>query len=485
MPIQQDIRRLDRQGVSRTRIAKRLGVDRATVAKYADMEDLSPAAPKDRRRGTKMDRFAAIVDAWLEADLRMPAKQRHTARRVFDRLVDEHGFDGSYSGVQRYVKRWREEHRADSEGFLDLAWHAGEMQVDFGQALVMLAGRETLAHVLVVSLPFSNMRLCVPMPAENAECLCAGLLAVFGRIGGVPPVLVMDNATGAGHRRSDGSVTLTDVFASFIAHHRIEVRFCNPYSGHEKGSVENAVGFLRRNLLVPIQSGESWEQLGRVMLDRCERVAAEAACPNRPGSSVADVFAEERGELLALPSVRFDAVRWENRRTDKYGRAELDGHRYLAGGGWCRRTVTMAVRWNMVTLMDPATGRIAAEYPRAYGDGGSVMADPALVMPMLTKKPRAWRNSPVRGQMPADVIEWLDAMDETDLKTSLGAIAESCRTAGFAPAMDACRRLRQTAGTRPPRADELTPVAMRIRDGEAAPSGPDLSAYDLFLGKEA
>jgi hypothetical protein len=113
------------------------------------------------------------------------------------------------------------------------------------------------------------------------------------------------------------------------------------------------------------------------------------------------------------------------------------------------------------------------------------MADPALVMPMLAKKPRAWRNSPVRGQMPADVIEWLDAMDETDLKTSLGAIAESCRTAGFAPAMDACRRLRQTAGTRPPRADELTPVAMRIRDGEAAPSGPDLSAYDLFLGKEA
>ncbi len=239
MPIQQDIRRLDRQGVSRTRIAKRLGVDRATVAKYADMEDLSPAAPKDRRRGTKMDRFAAIVDAWLEADLRMPAKQRHTARRVFDRLVDEHGFDGSYSGVQRYVKRWREEHRADSEGFLDLAWHAGEMQVDFGQALVMLAGRETLAHVLVVSLPFSNMRLCVPMPAENAECLCAGLLAVFGRIGGVPPVLVMDNATGAGHRRSDGSVTLTDVFASFIAHHRIEVRFCNPYSGR---SEERRVG---------------------------------------------------------------------------------------------------------------------------------------------------------------------------------------------------------------------------------------------------
>lgn len=82
MPKQQDIRRLDRQGVSRSEIARRLNVDRATVAKYADMDDMTPKPPTDRRRGSKIDPYAALVDGWLEADRMLPRKQRHTAKRV-------------------------------------------------------------------------------------------------------------------------------------------------------------------------------------------------------------------------------------------------------------------------------------------------------------------------------------------------------------------------------------------------------------------
>ena len=73
MPKQQDIRRLDRQGVSRSEIARRLNVDRATVAKYADMDDMTPKPPMDRRRGSKIDPYAALVDGWLEADRMLPA----------------------------------------------------------------------------------------------------------------------------------------------------------------------------------------------------------------------------------------------------------------------------------------------------------------------------------------------------------------------------------------------------------------------------
>ena len=181
----------------------------------------------------------------------MPRKQRHTARRIFDRLVAEHGFDGSYSVVRRNVKEWRETNRESSDGYLRLEWDLGVMQVDFGVALADVAGVERTVHFLVATLPYSNMRYAVAMPGENAECLCSGLSMVFERMGGVPSVLVMDNATGAGHRDRDGEVTLTHVFASFALHHRMEVRFCNPYSGNEKGNVGNAVGFLRRNLMVP------------------------------------------------------------------------------------------------------------------------------------------------------------------------------------------------------------------------------------------
>lgn len=131
----------------------------------------------------------------------MPRKQRHTAKRVFDRLVAEYGFDGSYSGVRRYVKAWREANREVSDGYLRLECDPGVMQVDFGVALADVAGREHTVHVLVASLPYSNMGYAVAVPGENAECLCQGLSMVFERMGGVPAVLVMDNATGAGTTR--------------------------------------------------------------------------------------------------------------------------------------------------------------------------------------------------------------------------------------------------------------------------------------------
>lgn len=120
MPIVQDIRRLDRQGMSRAQIARRLHVDRGTVAKYADMEDCSPKPKADRRYGSKIDPYAHLVDGWLEADRLLPRKQRHTIRRVHDRLLAETDYDGEYSTTMRYVHRWREANRGvpDREGYV-------------------------------------------------------------------------------------------------------------------------------------------------------------------------------------------------------------------------------------------------------------------------------------------------------------------------------------------------------------------------------
>ena len=299
MPIVQDIRRLDRQGMSRAQIARRLHVDRGTVAKYADMEDCSPKPKADRRYGSKIDPYAHLVDEWLEADRLLPRKQRHTIRRVHDRLLAETDYDGEYSTTMRYVHRWREANRGvpDREGYVRLEWAAGSMQVDFGVARARIAGEMADVHCLVVSLPYSNMRLCVALPGENAECLCHGLMLVFEHIGGVPPVIVMDNATGAGRRNAKGEVALTGVFSAFVAHYRLEVRFCNPYSGNEKGSVENAVGFLRRNLMVPPMRAESYGQLSRLLLERCDGLARDSYCPRLLDVPVAEVFDEERAAV--------------------------------------------------------------------------------------------------------------------------------------------------------------------------------------------
>ncbi|RRN61758.1 transposase, partial [Caulobacter sp. 602-1] len=122
-----------------------------------------------------------------------------------------------------------------------------------------------------------------------------GLRTVFEHIGAVPLTLVLDNATGAGHRVAWDRVSIVKVFELFVEHYRLETRFCNPNSGNEKGSVENAVGFLRRNIMVPLLNAESYAQLTRYMLERCDAMAKETHY--RKGAPIGGLFAEEKAEM--------------------------------------------------------------------------------------------------------------------------------------------------------------------------------------------
>ena len=292
----------------------------------------------------------------------LPRKQRHTAKRVHDRLRAETGDDGECTTTPGYVRRWREANRSGSDGYGELVWASGVAQIDFGVAKARIAGELVDDHCLVVTFPHSNMRYAASLPGENAECLCHGPVEVFEHIGGVPPVIVMDNATGAGRRNARGEVTPAAVLDAFLAHHRIDARFRDPYSGWEKGAVENAVGFLRRNLMVPPLEAETHTQLGRIMLDRCDALATSSRHYRR-GAAIGDVFGEDRAALMPLPSTTFDPIRWESRRADKYGQIDIDSNRYLAGPALPGRRLLAAVRWDSVQITDPGTGEIVAGYP--------------------------------------------------------------------------------------------------------------------------
>lgn len=347
--IQQSIRQLETKGLTHTQIARELGVSRTTVVKYAT-RDYSPVPPTGgtASRSLVAGEYARKADEWLEADRRMPRKQRHTARRVHERLVEECGFEGSYSSVQRWVKRWRQRHRGEAEGFSELEWAPGSAQVDFGQALAVVAGVERTVHFLVVSFPYSNMRYVAALPGETAECVCHGLNKVFSHAGMVPRVLVFDNATGVGHRRADGTVTQTRLFSLFCAHYGFETRFCNPYSGWEKGSTENAVGFLRRNLMVPTPSAEGWDRLTDAWLERCDEIAR--GVHYREDVPIRDLFETDLDHMLPLPPSMFDACDWRGVKADRTGTVTIDSNRYLAGPKWHSMRLMAGVRALRVEL---------------------------------------------------------------------------------------------------------------------------------------
>lgn len=431
----------------------------------------------DRHRGSKIDPYAALVDGWLEADLMLPRKQRHTAGRVYDRLVAERGFKGSYSTVLRYVREWRRANREPGDGYVELAWAPGCAQMDFGLARARLAGEWVDDHCLVVTFPHSNKRYVASLPAENAECICEGLATIFGHIGGVPHTLVIDNASGAGHRDVRGEVTLSRVFEAFISHYRPDARFCNPYSGWEKGSVENAVGFLRRNLMVPPMEAETHEQLTRLMLAKCDELGK--SIHYRTLDPIDMMFADDVKSLCPLPSRRFDAVRWETRKADKYGCADIDGNRYQIGANMHGRRVDVAIR--------------AAKVRRQGRSGACHRRTRARLWQIGAHDPGPGHRVPAARGQARRVARLLHLSRHTrpgegparpgrrrTLKSSLKAIAKACEAAGFEPAMQAMQHFISHGWDFT--SDDLGMLARRFADGDIDYGAdlPDLDAYDQF-----
>ena len=376
-----DIRRRARRGEPIAAIARAVGVSEPTARKYARMDDLSPEPPRRRKPESEvLAPYEGTIDSWLDDDCRNWRKQRHTAMRVYVRLRDELGYDGSYSTVQRYVRRRREEmarerDRRDAEGFLTLSWLPGEVQVDFGEADFRVRGVVTRGKYLTVTFPHSNVGLTQVFWGETSECVCQGLRNVFEFTGGVPRKAVFDNATEVG-RRVCGEVGPGEMFRRFSAHYCLDHTFTNPYSGNEKGNVEAKVGYHRRNLFVPVPQMHDAEAFNERLLRDSLDMSAEKR-HYRLGVPELELFGEDRAALAELPPVGYQCVRWETRRCSKQGVFTLGGiHRYSAGPAYAGKEVAVAVGAFRVRVVDEGTGEVVAEYEREWGSVPTDSSDP-------------------------------------------------------------------------------------------------------------
>lgn len=309
MPQVQSIRRLRRNGESVASIARKTHVSEPTVRKYLAKEDLSAVPSVRKPRASVIDPYLPVIEQWLAEDRANWRKQRHTATRIWERLRDEHGAEVSLSTVTRAVARLRREFAAErDEAFMDLVWHPGEAQADFGEVDVLLRGVVQRMHHFVLDFPYSNVGLVQLMPGENAECTCLALRNLFEWLGGVPERIVFDNAAGVGHKGyGEREPRLTHLFQAFQAHYGFDCSFCNPYSGHEKGAVESKVGMVRRKLFVPRPSVWSLENFNAGLPDRCLELATKPHY--RKDTEERGLFSEDRAALLPLPGKRFDVGR--------------------------------------------------------------------------------------------------------------------------------------------------------------------------------
>ena len=257
------------EGVSRREAARRFGLDPRTVAKM-----LAFSVPPGYRRSRpparpKLDPFTGIIDAILAADEGRPRKQRHTSKRIFERLRDEHGYSGGITIVKDYVLARRLRHR---EVFVPLRHDPGHAQVDFGEALAEIAGVEGKIHFFAMDLPHSDACFVQAYPAETAEAFCDGHNDAFAFFGKVPRSILYDNTALAVARiLGDGVRQRTRVFSELQSHYVFADRFGRPGKGNDKGKVEGLVGWVRRNLLVPVPRAASLAALNEQLLEGCRR----------------------------------------------------------------------------------------------------------------------------------------------------------------------------------------------------------------------
>jgi len=488
------------QGYNISEIAEATGRDWKTVAKYIDMADFNeplPTPASQKQFCPKLEPYKETIDSWLEEDRRHHRKQRHTARKVYDRLTKEaQGFDCSYRLVAEYVKNRKEAlNLKRNEGYLPLEHHPGEAQADFGSAEFYERGRLVSGKYIVLSFPWSNAGYIQLLYGENTECLLEGLSSIFRHIGGVPCEIWFDNASSmVTNIIKGGRRDLTERFSRFKEHYGFKAIFMNPDEGHEKGSVENKVGYSRRNYLVPVPKFDDLISYNMQLLDDLENDQDRLHYYKQ--AKISELFKADKAALMSIPSVCFDTGRLiTGLRTDGYGRFTLDGgrHEYSSAPKYALSTVNVRLSSTLVTVLDNDYHQIVT-HRRLYGDEHQSSMEWVPYLEYICRHPRSLKNTGIYAMMPDMMQNYLNNCDGSQKKDVLHILSELTERTGFDSAIrtveqailyethdpDSLRSLYNSIFSDVP---QLPPLTTGTLIPELDPMPVHLEDYDRFLKK--
>ena len=367
------------EGLSRREAARRFGLDPRTVSKM-----LAFSVPPGYRRSRpparpKLDRFVGIIDQILEEDKARPAKQRHTSKRIFERLRDEHGYGGGLTIVKDYVLGQRQRQR---EMFVPLRHDPGHAQADFGEALAVIGGVERKIHFFVMDLAHSDAGFVQAYPAETTEAFCAGHVAAFDFFGKVPQSILYDNTRLAVARiLGDGTRQRTRVFNELQSHYLFADRFGRPGKGNDKGKVEGLVGWVRRNLLVPLPHAVSFDALNEQLLEACRRRLGDRLRGH--DETIGERMARDLAASHDLPLTPYDACEKQAGRVSSLSLVRYRGTDYSVPTAWGHREVV--VRGYVHEVVISCGAEIIARHVRSY-EREDFVFDPLHYLALLEHK---------------------------------------------------------------------------------------------------
>ena len=370
------------EGNSRREAARVFGLSRETVLKMCRFS-LPPGYTRTKPVAKpKLGPLLPVIDAILDADRTAPVKQRHTAKRIFERLRDEHGFAGGYTVVKDYVRLCRARGR---ETFVPLSHPPGHAQVDFGEAIGVIGGVRQKIHFFCMDLPQSDAPFVKAYPRETTEAFLDGHVSAFNFFGGVPCSILYDNTTIAVAKIcGDGKRERTRAFTELVSHYLFEDRFGRPGKGNDKGKVEGLVKHARTHFMVPIPHAASFDEFNARLAAHCRARQDERA--GRHATTIRERLTADLAALRALPAVPLEPCEKRSGRVSSTALVRYRTNDYSVPTAYGFQDVMVKGFVDEVVIL--SGGKEIARHPRCYGEGAFI-ADPLHYLALIETKPGA------------------------------------------------------------------------------------------------
>ncbi|MEQ5872931.1 IS21 family transposase [Sagittula sp. NFXS13] len=394
------------EGLSGRQIARDFGISRDSVSKmlaYSEPPGYRRIAPIKR---PKLDPYVAQVDSWLAEDKTRPRKQRHTAKKIFERLRDECRFDGGYTIVKDYVRASK---RGSQEMFVPLSHPPGHGQADFGEALVVIGGIEQKAYFFAFYLPHSDACYIRAYPAANTEAWLDGHVHAFAFFGAVPRSILYDNDRCLVAKiMPDGTRKRTQRFSAMLSHYVIGDRYGRPGKGNDKGKVEGLVGYGRRNFMVPIPRFANWDAFNDYLEEQCYKRQANILRGHK--ISIGERLGADLAAMRPLPAAPFEACDLQSGQVTSTSQVRYRGNDYSVPVAYGHREVW--IKGFVQCVVIGCAAEVIAEHPRSY-ETGDMVFDPIHYLPLIERKIMSFdQAAPLQGWDLPDAFKALQRLLE-------------------------------------------------------------------------
>ncbi len=375
-------------------IARELKYARQTVRKAIRSAEPERYKMKEPRQAPVLGAYKERIKEMLAESETMPPKQRYTSHRIYE-IIEAEGYSGAESTVRHYVAQVRKANKRPKI-YLPLEFDPGtDAQVDWGQADVILQGQQVTVQLFLMRLCYSRRLFVMAFPHQKREAFFAGHVAAFHHFEGIPHCLTYDNLKTAVKKVLLGSAREEQAnFVALRSHYLFESHYCTPGAGHEKGRVEDGVGYVRRNFLTPLPRVDSFAQLNEHLLRQCFKNDQRQI--EGQSQKVYQAWQQELPHLRPLPAYDFDYATTKSVTLNGYGQVVVDTNRYSVPADKAQAKLVAKIYPFAVKIYRLDDKKPIAHHPRCYGHKQDVF-DPLHYLPLLQQRPGAFAHAkPIR-----------------------------------------------------------------------------------------